>query len=447
MTMSGGDYEMSSTASLREIDPAKLKRLRSKLGPRFANQQQRKFFDSEAPELLYSGAYGAGKSRILCEKAYWLGKRYPGAPIGIFRKVAANLPATTKLTFFRDVCPPGAIVAQNKTENWYELSNGSRFWFLGLERDTETGMPSRVGSLDLAFAFVDEAVELTEGDWMMLAGRLRWPDVPFHQLAGATNPAGPKHWLKQRFAPDDAPRNPRREYLTATTFDNRLLPQDYVDRMADLTGIYRERYVKGEWIAVSGGMWEPDWIKHGTAPQAYREGVQSADLNRVVVAVDPAVTSGDDADETGIVVAGAHGAGDQQRGYVLADLSGRMHVDRWARRAVDAYHDFNADMIVGEVNNGGDLVGSVIHSVDPRVPFRSVVASRGKLTRAQPVASLYAQGRVIHTDVYHELESQMISYDGSGSSPDRMDALVWAVTDLMLGPLASVPDTDRSWIA
>lgn len=357
--------------------------------------------------------------------------------------MAASLAATTRLTFFRDVVPPGVIVAQNKTESWYELANGSRFWFLGLERDTETGMPSRVGSLDLAFAFVDEAIELTEGDWMMLAGRLRYPDVPFHQLAGATNPSNPKHWLKERFTPSSA----KREYLTASTFDNRLLPQDYVDRMQDLTGIYRERFVRGNWIAVSGGMWEHDWIKHGHPPQAYVEGVQQPDLRRVVVAVDPAVTSGDDSDETGIVVAGAHGAGDQQRGYVLADLSGRMHVNRWAERAVQAYHDFSADVIVGEVNNGGDLVGSVIHSVDPRVPFRSVVASRGKLTRAQPVASLYAQGRVIHTDTYHELESQMISYDGSGSSPDRMDALVWAVTDLMLGPLTSVPDTDRSWIA
>src|SRR3954467_5907419 len=182
-TTSAKPSAMSSTERLLSLPKPVLEAIRSELGPRFANEQQRQFYDSAAPELLYSGAFGAGKSRILCEKAYHLGLRHPGAPIGIFRKVRASLAATTARTFFRDVVPDGAIVRKNVTEGWYELANGSRFWLLGLDADPVTGVPSKVGSLDLAFAFVDEAVEITEGDWMMLGGRLRFPDVPYTQLA------------------------------------------------------------------------------------------------------------------------------------------------------------------------------------------------------------------------------------------------------------------------
>ena len=121
--------------------------LRSELGPQFANDQQRQFFRSDAAELLYSGAFGAGKTRILCEKAYALGQRYPGAPIGIFRKARASLAATTARTFFHNVVKPGSIVRKNVTEGWYELANGSRFWLLGLDADPSTGVPSKVGSL------------------------------------------------------------------------------------------------------------------------------------------------------------------------------------------------------------------------------------------------------------------------------------------------------------
>jgi hypothetical protein len=124
-----------------------LEAIRSELGPKFANEQQRQFYDSAAPELLYSGAFGAGKSRILCEKAYHLGLRHPGAPIGIFRKVRASLAATTARTFFRDVVPDGAIVRKNVTEGWYELVTEVRFWLLGLDADPVTGVPSKVARL------------------------------------------------------------------------------------------------------------------------------------------------------------------------------------------------------------------------------------------------------------------------------------------------------------
>lgn len=404
-----------------------LEAIRSELGPRFANEQQRKFFDSQAPELLYSGAFGAGKSRILCEKAYWLGKRYPGAPIGIFRKVRASLAATTQITFFHDVVPAGAIVRKNVTEGWYELANGSRFWFLGLDPDPTTGVPSKVGSLELAFAFVDEAVEVTQGDWTMLQGRLRSPAVPWTQIAAATNPADPTHWLNKQFQGEG------REMLSASTFDNAMLPEAYKKRMAGLTGLYRDRYVLGLWVAVSGGMFDPAWIERNRrpAPVTFKVGSSTPypDLQRVVVAVDPAVTSNSDSDETGIVVAGTGADG---RVYVLADRSCRLPPNEWARRVVQAYRDFEADIVVAEVNNGGDMVKETIRAVDSTIPYKAVHASRGKMARLQPVATAYAENRVSHVEVLPELESQLYGYDPlQANSPDRADALAWAVHELL----------------
>lgn len=160
--------------------------------------------------------------------------------------------------------------------------------------------------------------------------------------------------------------------------------------------------------------------------------IRRSDLQRIVVAIDPAVTSGEDADFTGIVVAGK---GVDGHGYVLDDLTCRLSPDGWARRAVTAYHKWGADRIIAEVNNGGDLVERVIHTVDPKVAFTAVHASRGKRTRAEPVAALYEQGRVFHVGMFPDLEDQMCNYtpDGYDGSPDRVDALVYALTELMLG--------------
>lgn len=158
---------------------------------------------------------------------------------------------------------------------------------------------------------------------------------------------------------------------------------------------------------------------------------EAPDLQRIVVSIDPAVTSGEEADETGISVAGL---GVDGHGYVLGDLSCRLSPDGWARRAVNAYHDRRADRLVAEVNNGGDLVERVIRTVDRNVSYRAVHASRGKRVRAEPIAALYEQGKVHHAGALPDLEDQMCAYtpDGYAGSPDRLDALVWALTDLML---------------
>lgn len=165
-------------------------------------------------------------------------------------------------------------------------------------------------------------------------------------------------------------------------------------------------------------------------------------LTRIVVAIDPAVTSGEDSDETGIVIAGRGPhqpstcrLGDlcQGHGYVLADLSCRVAPREWAKVAVAAFHDWQADRIVAEVNNGGDMVGETIRAVDVGVPYRQVRATRGKLLRAEPASALYDQGRVHHLGVFSELEDQQTTWTPDANwSPDRLDALVWALTELGL---------------
>ncbi|MBL8687471.1 MAG: DNA-packaging protein [Rhodospirillaceae bacterium] len=154
-------------------------------------------------------------------------------------------------------------------------------------------------------------------------------------------------------------------------------------------------------------------------------------LKRVVVAIDPAVSTGSRSAETGIVVAGL---GEDGIGYVLKDLSGRHRPEEWAERAIAAFRAHRADRVVGEVNNGGDLVEATLRAVDPKIPFRAVSASRGKRVRAEPIAALYEQGRVRHVGALPKLEDQMVSWapgEDTGS-PDRVDALVWALTELML---------------
>ena len=167
------------------------------------------------------------------------------------------------------------------------------------------------------------------------------------------------------------------------------------------------------------------------------------DLDRIVVAVDPPVTGHEGSDACGIVVVGAVTQGPVQdwRAYVLADASVTASSPAsWARAAIRAMERFGAERLVAEVNQGGDLVEQVIRQVDPMVPFRKVHASRGKVARAEPVAALYEQGRVSHLRGLATLEDQMCAmtsrgYEGRGS-PDRVDALVWALTELIVAPSA-----------
>jgi phage terminase large subunit-like protein len=178
---------------------------------------------------------------------------------------------------------------------------------------------------------------------------------------------------------------------------------------------------------IQGALWLRAWFE--------REGFRVFErptCERIVVAVDPPASSHEGSDEAGIVVAGRR----DERGYVLADRSiPKASPDQWARRAIAAYHEYEADLIVAEVNNGGEMVAHTIHTIDAGIPVKSVHASRGKRTRAEPISAMYEQGRISHCGVFDAMEAQQAQWvpDSGDDSPDRLDACVWALTELMLG--------------
>tara|TARA_R110002126_G_scaffold76659_5_gene191388 strand:+ start:1921 stop:3015 length:1095 start_codon:yes stop_codon:yes gene_type:complete len=163
---------------------------------------------------------------------------------------------------------------------------------------------------------------------------------------------------------------------------------------------------------------------------------KAPELDRIIVAVDPPATGGARSDECGIVIAGAAGEGASRRAWVLADRSfGPAMPADWARVVADSFEAFAADGLVAEANQGGEMVRSVLQAASSGLPVRLVHASRGKHVRAEPVAALYAAGRVFHAGRFAALEDQMCAFgapDASQGSPDRVDALVWAITDLLL---------------
>jgi len=176
-----------------------------------------------------------------------------------------------------------------------------------------------------------------------------------------------------------------------------------------------------------GGMWKFDDIENNRVQYV-------PDLTRIIVGVDPAVTSGSSSDETGIVVAGI--ASDGQI-YVLADNSLKGTPAEWCSRVVSTYHDHKADRVVAEVNNGGEIIESMLRNIDRNIPYEAVRASRGKQIRAEPIAALYEQGRVHHVGRFPRLEEQMCNWIPGEKSPDRMDALVWAISHLSEKPAPS----------
>lgn len=185
------------------------------------------------------------------------------------------------------------------------------------------------------------------------------------------------------------------------------------------TGLGRQE-LDGELIEDNdAALWKRPWIESHRLRQA-------PSLQRVIVAVDPPVSVA--GDECGIVVAGLCDNGD---GYVLADCSaGGLSAAGWAGRVAEAYLTWKADTIVAEANQGGDMVRQVLVDALPNAPVRLVHATRDKRTRAMPAAALYEQGRIHHVGLFAELEDQMLQFTGSGKSPDRMDALVWALAHL-----------------
>jgi phage terminase large subunit-like protein len=308
-----------------------------------------------------------------------------------------------------------------------EWPNGSTAVCLSAEE------PDRLRGINTEWAWLDEFASYgkTQQDtWDMMSFGLRLGKNPRWLI---TTTPRPSKLLKSIMARDDV------VVSTGSTFDNEanLAPPfiEAIKRRYEGTRLGRQEMYAEVLSDTPGALWQQDWIDRDRVQNLPWEGLQ-----RVVVAIDPATTSGEDSDETGIIVAGMDAAG---HGYVLEDVSGRYAPHEWAAIAIAAYRRHGADRIIGERNNGGDMIEATIRSIDPNVSFKSIHASRGKVTRAEPISALYEQKRIHHLGTFTLLEDQMCSFTSdfskakAGYSPDRVDSCTYALTELLLGQAQS----------
>lgn len=314
------------------------------------------------------------------------------------------------------VLPDGEIGNYNRQEKTVRLKNGTIIQGYSAEE------PNRFRGPQHHRAWCDELAAWRYTDaWDQLMFGMRLGDNP--QVVVTTTPRPTA--LIRSLAKD------RNTIITrGNTFDNAAnLAPSALARLREKyegTRLGRQELFAEILDDVPGALWTRDMVPVGPAPA----------MQRVVVAVDPSGTSGagDGADAIGIVVAGK---GIDGRFYVLEDATCDLSPEGWGRRVVDRYRAFAADRIVAERNFGGDMVAAVIRMADRSAPVKLVTASRGKSVRAEPIAALYEQGRVTHAPGLEALEDQMMQMTPSGyvgeGSPDRLDAMVWALTELSDG--------------
>lgn len=255
--------------------------------------------------------------------------------------------------------------------------------------------------------------------WDMAMMGLRLGENP---RAVITTTPRPRQFIK------DLIDDPLTHVTRGSTFDNQAnLPKAFLDQILkryEGTALGAQEIHAEVLDKVPGVLWSASQLRNISVDKG------PASYDRILVAIDPAVTNGTTSDETGIVVVGRKGV----KGYVIDDLSGHFTPERWAQEVKNAYHKYEADLVVAETNQGGDLIESVLKVCEPTLDFKKVHAITGKVARAQPIAALYAQGKIHHIGKFKKLEEQMCTCDltDKSFSPDRIDALVWGFTELFL---------------
>lgn len=404
----------------------------------------------ERHNLLYGGAR-SGKTFILCYAIVVRALKAPGSRHAILRfrfnhctrSIGRDtMPKVLKLAF------PSVKPKLDKSEWFWTFPNGSEIWLGGLD-DSER--VEKILGQEYATIYLNECsqISFTASTTARTRAAQRVEQVINGKSVGLLpvkyyydcNPSGTGHWTYKQFVEktDPASRAPLRNPDNYTTMV--LNPQGNADHLApeileelrNLPEKQRIRFWEGKFQAeLDNALWTHESFVKMSPPSL-------ADFQRIVVAVDPSGASGEEdkrSDEIGIVVCGQT---DEDRYWVLEDLSFRAGPRQWARRAIGAYHKWDADCIVGEINFGGAMVERVISAEDESIPFKEVHASRGKHVRAEPISTLYAKKQVIHSDEVDlgALEDQMVNMTTAGymghKSPDRLDACVWAMTELSAG--------------
>ena len=383
------------------------------------------FFDSNY--VRYRVAYGGRSSGKSWTAAQGLIVRSMQKKIRILccREIQKSIKESVKKTLESTIERMGLAGAFTFKQDSIVCCNGSEFIFQGLHANVQ-----QIKSLEnISIAYVEEAETVTEESWQVLIPTIRAVNS---EIWVCFNPKDATDATYQRFVV-----NPPSDCISMKInyTDNPFCPEVMKAEAEDLKrknpGLYRHIWLGECRQANENALW-----KARTMIDPYRVNVRDcpSDMRRIVVGVDPAVTNTATSDETGIVCVGcaknAH-TGEMEY-YVLDDWSMKGSPNEWAKRAIDLYSEYDADRIVVEVNNGGDLVESLMRRIDSGISLSSVRATRGKILRAEPIAALYERGLVHHVGTFPLLEDEMCNFCGTDgeSSPDRLDALVWALTEL-----------------
>jgi len=423
-------------------------------------KEANRLLSGPARNVLLRGGSRSGKTFILIRALIQRAINAPGSRHVIFRfrfnhaktsVWADTLPKVLKLCF------PTLRVRFDKTDFYIELTNGSQVWIAGLD---DKDRVEKILGQEYATLYFNESSQIPWSSIETAMSRLAQKVELAPAIAKATgrefitlkayfdlNPPSKLHWSYQLFRSGLKPGTKEKlpnpdDYaeMRVNPADNvENLPEEYFNILASMSAAKRKRFEAGEWASeINGALWS---VEDRKAPDGkIMPGIDSLRVSeapqmvRVVVAVDPSGTRGDGGgDDIGIVVAGL---GIDGHAYVIEDGTCQLSPEGWGRRAVDLYHAHKADRIVAERNYGGDMVRFTVATADKKAAFKEVVASRGKSVRAEPISALYEQSKVHHVGHFADLEDQMVNFTASGyvgeHSPDRADALVWAITELML---------------
>ncbi len=409
-------------------------------------EQARALLQSQRHTLLVGGSR-SGKTTLLVREIAGRALRAENSRHAILRlhgnAARASVALDTLPKVFR-LCYPNQPLKRHRTEGYFSLLNGSEIWIGGL--DDQERVEKILGN-EYATIFLNECSQIPYSSALVALTRLAQnapglPQAAYYDL----NPTSKGHWTNVLFGEK---RDPVSRQPLANPEDYARMFLNPADNAVNLTAAYlksleslperqRKRFFEGVYIDdLDGALFSYEAIA-----RARVSALEPARCRRVVVAVDPSGASSPEdtgADEIGIVVAAR---GDDGHAYVLADRSLRDAPAAWGRAAVRAYHEFAADRIVAEENFGGEMVRFVIRAADPHAPVEVISASRGKVLRAEPVSALYQQGLVHHVGRFAVLEDQLCAFTTQGyrgeGSPDHADALVFAVTELMLKESASI---------
>jgi PBSX family phage terminase large subunit len=342
-----------------------------------------------------------------------------------------TLPKMMRLSF------PELNYDLNRSDWFVTLPNGSEVWFGGLD---DAARVDKVLGNEYSTIFLNECTQLSWDARNTVMSRLAENSGLALRAFYDCNPTSTKHWtytvFKQGLTPDGEKIANMDAYasLQMNPADNMAnLPPEYIALLQSLPARQRKRFLEGEFQNdVEGALWNVLMVE-----QAKARG--PVELKKKVLGVDPAITSKADSDTTGIVLCGLD---INNNGAVLADYSIKASPQAWAQRVVNAYYENQCAYIVVEVNQGGDMAKTIIHSIDRNIHVKEVRAAVGKFARAEPVAALYEQGKVWHADTTRDMNNNLLDLEAelceyvpitSAKSPDRLDAAVWGLTDLMLG--------------